>query len=58
MQSDRHDKKPEDDKKPEENKKPAGKKSDNPKTGVGAMTSVVSTLAISMAGIVATRKRK
>ena len=52
------DKKPEDYKKPEEDKKTAGKKSDNPKTGVGAMTSVVSTLAISMAGIVATRKKK
>ena len=32
-------------------------KHDNPKTGVVAMSSVVSTLAISMAGIVATRKK-
>ena len=50
-------KKPEDDKK-REDKKTAGKKSDTPKTGVGAITSVVSTLANSMAGIVATRKKK
>lgn len=33
-------------------------KHDNPKTGVVAMSSVVSTLAISMTGIVATRKKK
>ena len=62
------DKKPED-KKPED-KKPAEKekekevvapkaapKTNNPKTGVAGMSAVAGTLAISMAGIVATRKK-
>ena len=66
------EKKPEEDKKPEdkkpEDKKPGKKekevvapkaapKTNNPKTGVAGMSAVAGTLAISMAGIVATRKK-
>ena len=67
------EKKPEEDKKPEDNKKPEDKKpaekekevvapkaapkTNNPKTGVAGMSAVAGTLAISMAGIVATRKK-
>lgn len=43
--------------KPKEEAKPGKKKGNNPKTGVASVSLVAGTLAISMAGIVASRKK-
>ena len=43
--------------KPKEEAKPGKKKGNNPKTGVASVSAVAGTLAISMAGIVAARKK-